>query len=166
MGWNSWNAFRCDVSEEVVREIAEIMVASGLRACGYEYLVIDDCWQTGRDSVGNIIADPDRFPSGMKVLADYIHSLGLKFGLYSCAGTLTCEGRPGMRGYEFQDMRQFAAWEVDYVKVDWCNTSTQDAPASYSLIRDAIQAAGRPMVLSICEWGTQKPWEWEKKLET
>jgi len=162
MGWNSWNKFGCNVSEKLIKEMAGAMVASGMRDAGYVYLVIDDCWQVDRDKEGNILPDPQRFPSGMKALADYVHAKGLKFGLYSDAGTLTCQKRPGSRGYEFQDARQYAAWGVDYLKYDWCSTSTQDARASYSIMRDALLKAGRPIVFSICEWGTAKPWLWAK----
>ncbi|HEX9112472.1 MAG TPA: glycoside hydrolase family 27 protein, partial [Terriglobales bacterium] len=98
MGWNSWNKFGCDVSEDLIRQIADAMVTSGMKDAGYQYVVIDDCWQAERDSGGNIVADAKRFPSGMKTLADYVHGQGLKFGLYSDAGTKTCEGRPGSRG--------------------------------------------------------------------
>ena len=149
-----------NVSEKLIKEMADAMVTSGMRDAGYQYLVIDDCWQIDRDAQGNILPDPQRFPSGMKALADYVHSKGLKFGLYSDAGTLTCQKRPGSRGYEFQDARQYAAWGVDYLKYDWCSTSTQNAPASYSIMRDALAKAGRPIVFSICEWGTSKPWLW------
>ena len=162
MGWNSWNKFACDVNEQLIRETADAMVTSGMKDAGYVYLVIDDCWQIDRDAQGNILPDPHRFPSGMKALADYVHSRGLKFGLYSDAGTLTCQKRPGSRGYEFQDARQYAAWGVDYLKYDWCSTGTQNAPASYSIMRDALLKAGRPIVFSICEWGTSKPWLWAK----
>jgi alpha-galactosidase len=162
MGWNSWNKFGCAVNEQLIREMADAIVTSGMKDAGYVYLVIDDCWQIDRDAQGNILADPQRFPSGMKALADYVHSKGLKFGLYSDAGTLTCQKRPGSRGYEFQDARQYAAWGVDYLKYDWCSTATQNAPASYSIMRDALLKAGRPIVFSICEWGTSKPWLWAK----
>ncbi len=162
MGWNSWNTFQCDVDEELIRGIADAMVTSGMKGAGYEYVVIDDCWQVGRDAEGNILPDPERFPSGMKALADYVHSKGLKFGLYSDAGTATCQGRPGSRGHEFQDARQYAAWGVDYLKYDWCNTGTQDVKSSYSIMRDALQTAGRPIVFSICEWGRHEPWLWGK----
>jgi len=161
MGWNSWNKFACDgINETVIRETADAMVASGMQAAGYQYVVIDDCWQVGRDSAGNIIADPVKFPHGIKALADYVHSKGLKFGIYTCCGTKTCAGRPASRGYEFQDARQYAAWGVDYLKEDWCNTSTQDAKESYTLMRDALYKAGRPIIFSLCEWGTHKPWHW------
>lgn len=160
MGWNSWNKFGCNVSEELIRSMADALVASGMRDAGYQYVVIDDCWQVSRDKDGNIVPDPRRFPHGMKTLGDYIHSKGLKFGIYSDAGTLTCQKRPGSRGYEFQDARQYAAWGVDYLKYDWCNHSTQDSAASYSIMRDALAASGRPIVFSICEWGSTKPWLW------
>ena len=162
MGWNSWNKFGCNVSEKLIKEMADAMVTSGMRDAGYVYLVIDDCWQIDRDAQGNILPDPQRFSSGMKALADYVHAKGLKFGIYSDAGTLTCQKRPGSRGYEFQDARQYAAWGVDYLKYDWCSTSTQNAPASYAIMRDALLKAGRPIVFSICEWGAAKPWLWAK----
>ncbi len=160
MGWNSWNKFGCDVNEQMIKEMADAMVSSGMKDAGYEYIVIDDCWQIGRDSLGNIIADPERFPSGMKALADYVHSKGLKFGLYSDAGRYTCQARPGSRGYEYQDARTYASWGVDYLKYDWCNHGKQNSEASYKLMRDALYKAGRPIVFSICEWGSTKPWEW------
>jgi alpha-galactosidase len=162
MGWNSWNKFGCDVSEKLIKEIADAIVSSGMKDAGYEYVVIDDCWQVDRDENGNIVPDPERFPNGMKHVVDYVHSLGLKFGIYSDAGTKTCQGRPGSRGYEFQDARTYVSWGVDYVKYDWCHTSTQDAKASYTLMRDAIYKAGKPIVFSICEWGLSKPWVWAK----
>lgn len=163
MGWNTWNKFGCDINEELVRQNAEAMVKSGMKAVGYRYIVIDDCWQSSRDREGNIVADPQHFPSGIKALADYVHSLGLEFGIYSDAGSKTCAGRPGSLGHEYQDARQYAGWGVDYLKYDWCNTSTQDARAAYTLIRDALDTSGRPIVLSICEWGTAKPWLWGKE---
>jgi alpha-galactosidase len=162
MGWNSWNKFGCDVSEVLIRQVADAMVTSGMKDVGYQYVVIDDCWQVERDGSGNIVADAKRFPSGMKALADYVHAKGLKFGLYSDAGTKTCQGRPGSRGYEFQDARQYAAWGVDYLKYDWCSTSTQDARSSYEIMRAALDASNRAIVFSICEWGNSKPWLWGK----
>ncbi len=160
MGWNSWNKFGCNVSEDMIKSMADAMVKSGMKDAGYQYVVIDDCWQVSRDKDGNIVADAQRFPHGIKAVADYVHSVGLKFGIYSDAGTETCQGRPGGRGHEFQDARTYAAWDVDYLKYDWCNTGTQDAPASYSTIRRALDASGRAIVLSICEWGSHKPWLW------
>jgi alpha-galactosidase len=162
MGWNSWNKFQCNVSESLIKEAADAVVRTGMRDAGYQYVVIDDCWQVSRDANGNIVPDPQRFPDGIKALADYVHSQGLKFGIYSDAGTGTCENRPGSRGYEFQDARQYAAWGVDYLKYDWCNHSTQDSAASYSIMRDALAKSGRPIVFSLCEWGSTKPWLWAK----
>ena len=164
MGWNSWNKFGCNVSEDMIRSMADAVVKSGMKDAGYEYVNIDDCWQVSRDASGNIVTDTQRFPHGMKVVGDYIHSLGLKFGVYSDAGSMTCAGRPGGLGHEYQDAIQYAAWGVDYLKYDWCNTSTQDARAAYANIRAALDTAGRPIVLSICEWGTTKPWLWGKEV--
>jgi len=164
MGWNSWNKFHCDVSEDLIKQAADAMVSSGMKDAGYQFIVIDDCWQVSRDADGNIVPDPKRFPNGMKALADYVHSKGLKFGVYSDAGLRTCQGRPGGRGYEFQDARQYAAWGVDYLKYDWCNHGTQDSAASYSLMRDALEKSGRPIVFSLCEWGSTKPWLWAKDI--
>src|SRR6185312_7200626 len=161
MGWNSWNKFACDgINETGVREDADAMVSTGMRDAGYQYIVIDDCWQVSRDSAGNIVADAVKFPHGIKALADYIHSKGLKFGIYTCAGRNTCAGRPASQGYEWQDARQYAAWGVDYLKEDWCNTGTENAQSAYTLMRDALYKAGRPIVFSLCEWGTNKPWHW------
>jgi alpha-galactosidase len=160
MGWNSWNKFACNVSEDLIKQAADAMVSSGMQDAGYQYVVIDDCWQVDRDAQGNIVPDAKRFPSGIKALADYVHGKGLKFGIYSDAGTGTCQNRPGGRGYEFQDARQYAAWGVDYLKYDWCNHSTQDSRASYSIMRDALKKSGRPIVFSLCEWGSTKPWLW------
>lgn len=160
MGWNSWNKFACNVSEQLIRQQADAMVASGMKAAGYTYLVIDDCWQKSRDDNGNIVADPERFPSGIKALADYVHAKGLKFGLYSDAGALTCGGRPGSAGHEFQDARQYARWGVDYLKYDWCHTGTRNAEAAYTIMAKALRESGRDIVLSICEWGTSQPERW------
>jgi alpha-galactosidase len=164
MGWNSWNKFGCNVSEKLVMQMADQMVTSGMKDAGYEYIVIDDCWQIDRDENGEIVVDKAKFPDGIKKLADYIHSKGLKFGIYSCAGSKTCAGRPGGRGHEFQDARTYARWGVDYLKYDWCNTTTQEAKSSYSTMRDGLFAAKRPIVFSLCEWGTAKPWEWAKEV--
>jgi len=164
MGWNSWNKFACNVSEDMIKGMADAMVKSGMKDAGYQYVNIDDCWQVSRDANGNIVADQRRFPHGMKAVGDYIHSLGLKFGVYSDAGSKTCAGRPGGLGHEYQDALQYAAWGVDYLKYDWCNTTTQDAKASYANMRAALDASGRAIVLSICEWGTAKPWLWGKEV--
>jgi len=164
MGWNSWNKFGCNVSDEMIREMADAMVKSGMKDAGYQYVVIDDCWQVERDKDGNIVPDAKRFPGGIKPLADYVHSLGLKFGIYSDAGSKTCAGRPGGLGHEYQDALKYAAWGVDYLKYDWCHTTTQDARASYANIRQALDTAGRPIVLSICEWGSHQPWLWSAEV--
>jgi alpha-galactosidase len=162
MGWNSWNKFGCPgVNEKVVRGIADQIAANGMKDAGYEYVVIDDCWQGTRDTSGNITADLTKFPSGMKLLADYVHSKGLKFGIYTDAGTQTCAGREGSLGHEFQDAQQYSNWGVDFLKEDWCNTLPgQNSEASYTLMRNALAATGRPIVFSICEWGSTKPWLW------
>jgi alpha-galactosidase len=160
MGWNTWNKFACNVSERLIKETADAIVSSGMRDAGYRYVVIDDCWQVYRDTAGTIVADPQRFPSGMKALADYIHSKGLLFGIYTDAGTATCQGRPGTHDHEEQDARTYASWGVDYVKEDWCNARGLTAPAQYKKFHDALVATGRPIVLSICEWGSNRPWDW------
>ena len=160
MGWNSWNHFGCDVSARLIRETADAMVASGMRDAGYRYVVIDDCWQVARDPQGRLVADSARFPDGIKALADYVHAQGLKFGIYTDAGRKTCQGRPGTYGHEVEDARTFAAWGVDYVKADWCYADSLDAPIQYAKFRDALRGAGRPIVFSICEWGSFSPWDW------
>ena len=162
MGWNSWNIFGGKIDEDKIRSIAEAMVSSGLKDAGYEYIVMDDCWQISRDGRGDIVADPETFPHGIKALSDYIHSLGLKFGLYSCAGDYTCQGRPGTNGHQYQDALKYAEWGVDYLKYDWCSNGGQNAEAAYRTMSEAIKTAGRPIILSICEWGENKPWEWGK----
>ena len=164
MGWNSWNKFGCKVSESLIRGVADQMVSSGMKDAGYQYVVIDDCWQVSRDEQGNIQIDTANFPTGMKALADYVHSKGLKFGIYSDAGTKTCQERPGGRGYEYQDARQYAAWGVDYLKYDWCSHGTQNSEASYALMSDALKKSGRPIVFSLCEWGSTKPWVWARDI--
>ena len=160
MGWNSWNYFSCNVSEDLIKETADAMVSSGMKDAGYVYINIDDCWHGERDENGNIQPDPERFPSGMKALADYVHSKGLKLGIYSDAGWQTCAGRPGSRGYEFQDAQQYANWGIDYLKYDWCNTDGLKAEGAYLTMRQALNKAGRPIVFSICEWGDNEPWKW------
>lgn len=160
MGWNSWNKFGCNVSEDLIKSMADGMVSSGMKEAGYQYVVIDDCWQVRRDENGNIVPDAERFPSGMKALGDYIHGKGLKFGIYSDAGEKTCAGRPGSMGHEYQDALMYAKWGVDYLKYDWCHSGKRNAEEAYSTMRDALKAAGRPIVFSMCEWGTAKPWLW------
>ena len=160
MGWNSWNKFACNIDESLIKGVADAMVETGLRDAGYVYLNLDDCWHGQRDSLGFIQADPVRFPSGIKALADYVHSKGLKIGIYSDAGRQTCAGRPGSLGHEYQDAMQYAKWGIDYLKYDWCNTENVNPVGAYNLMRDALRAAGRPILFSMCEWGQSKPWEW------
>jgi alpha-galactosidase len=162
MGWNSWNKFRCDVTEDLIKSVADAISSNGMKEAGYEYVVIDDCWQVSRDENGIIVADRQRFPSGIRALADYVHSKGLKFGLYSDAGTKTCAGRPGSQGHEYQDALEYTRWGVDYLKYDWCNTGTRNAEEAYSTMNNALLSTGRPMVFSLCEWGKAKPWLWGK----
>ncbi len=164
MGWNSWNKFNCKIDEATVRRVADAMVSTGMKDAGYEFVVVDDCWHGARDREGFITADPVRFPSGMKALADYVHARGLKFGIYSDAGRKTCGGRPGSQGFEYQDALTYARWRVDYLKYDWCNTGTRNAEEAYALMADALRATGRDVVLSICEWGNNRPWDWGKKI--
>ena len=163
MGWNSWNKFGCNVSDKLIRELPDAVVSSGMQAAGYQYVNIDDCWQVSRDAQGTIVADPQRFSSGMKALADYIHTKGLKLGLYTDAGTGTCEKRPGSLNHEVQDAKTYASWGIDYVKIDWCNSEGLDPEVQYAKLRDALAQSGRPIVFSICNWGVKAPWRWGPK---
>lgn len=161
MGWNSWNTFQTNISEKLVKDIADVMVSSGMKDAGYTYIVLDDGWMAReRDANGNLVADPVKFPSGIKALADYIHAKGLKFGLYNCAGTQTCAGYPGTRGYEYQDARLYASFDIDYLKFDWCYTDGINAKEAYKTMSKALKTAGRPIIFSLCEWGGNKPWLW------
>src|SRR6478736_6708996 len=150
MGWNSWNTFQTNISEELVKGIADNMISSGMKDAGYSYIVLDDGWMTmERDpKTGDLVADPKKFPHGMKSLADYVHSKGLKFGLYNCAGTKTCAGYPGTRGYEYQDARFYAAAHIDYLKYDWCYTDGINAKEAYNTMSSALAKTGRPIVFS------------------
>jgi len=163
MGWNSWNKFGCNVSDKLIREMADAMVTSGMQAAGYQYVNIDDCWQVSRDTQGTIVADAERFPAGMKALADYVHGKGLKLGIYTDAGRLTCEKRPGSLNHEVQDAKTYAAWGIDYVKIDWCHSEGLDPEVQYAKFRDALAQSGRPIVFSICNWGVKTPWRWGPK---
>jgi alpha-galactosidase len=162
MGWNSWNKFACNVSEQLIRETADAMISTGMHAAGYQYVNIDDCWQVSRDAQGNIVADPARFPSGIKALADYVHGKGLKLGVYTDAGRLTCQKRPGSYDHEVQDAKTYASC-VDYVKIDWCHAEGLDPEVQYTKFRDALAQSGRPIVFSICNWGVSAPWTWGPK---
>ncbi|HEY2672248.1 MAG TPA: RICIN domain-containing protein [Rugosimonospora sp.] len=165
MGWNDWNAYGCNVSEALVKQTADKIVSSGMAAAGYQYVNIDDCWlQHSRDANGNLQPDLTKFPDGISGTAAYVHSKGLKLGIYEDAGTATCAGYPGSLGHEQQDANSFASWGVDYLKYDNCNNngSTTQAQyiARYSAMRDALAATGRPIVYSLCEWGVNSPWTW------
>jgi alpha-galactosidase len=163
MGWNSWNTFATNIDEKLIKETLDALIKSGMKDAGYEYVVLDDGWEAReRDKNGKLIPDPEKFSSGMKALGDYIHSKGFKFGIHNCAGTRTCASYPGGRGHEFEDARTYASWGVDYIKYDWCNHGTANAEETYKTMRDALYAAGRPIVFSICEWGNNKPWLWGK----
>ncbi|MFB9545784.1 alpha-galactosidase, partial [Micromonospora sagamiensis] len=159
MGWNTWNTFGCNINETLIHQMADAIVNNGLRDLGYRYVVVDDCWfNPDRDAQGNLQAHPQRFPSGMKALGDYLHSRGLLFGIYQAPLEQTCAqyfdafpGSTGSLGHEYQDARQFAAWGVDYLKYDWCSpTGTMDDQvARFGIMRDALAATGRPIVYSI-----------------
>ena len=164
MGWSSWNKFMTDINEDIIKAHADALVELGLADVGYVYINVDDGWHGERDENGFVTEDPEKFPSGMRALGQYIHSKGLKFGIYSDAGDFTCNGCTGSRGHEYQDALIYAMWEVDYLKYDWCHTSNLDAKGAYTLMRNALRKAGRPTVFSICEWGTSKPWEWAENV--
>lgn len=164
MGWNSWNKFACDINEDLIRETADALVNTGLRDAGYIYLNMDDCWHGQRDSLGFIQADPERFPSGIAVLAEYCHNRGLKLGIYSDAGRKTCAGRPGSFGHEYQDAIQYAKWGIDYLKYDWCYNNDINPKGAYGLMSEALKAAGRPILYSMCEWGTNNAHEWAEPI--
>lgn len=161
MGFNTWNTFQTKINEDMLKEMVDVYVGSGMRDAGYRYFVLDDGWMSmERDQNGNLVADPVKFPHGMKAFADYVHAKGLKFGIYNCAGTKTCAGYPGTRGHEYEDARLYASWGVDFLKYDWCNTDSLNAPEAYKTMSAALRATGRPIVFSICEWGDHKPWLW------
>jgi len=170
MGFNNWNSTKCSntFNEAMIKSIADLFVSRGLKTAGYQYVNIDDCWALPqRNSQGNLVSDPARFPNGIKALADYVHGKGLKFGIYTSAGTKTCNtaGFPGALGHEKQDASLFASWGVDYLKYDNCNNQGVDAQQRYTAMRDALRDTGRPIAYSICEWGRTGPprvWEWGK----
>jgi len=161
MGWNSWNTFQTKINEKLVMETADSIISCGMKDAGFNYIVLDDGWMAmERNKNGVLVPDPIKFPHGMKAVADYVHSKGLKFGLYNCAGTKTCAGYPGTRGYEYQDARLYAAIGADYLKFDWCSSDGINAKEAYTTMSKALAVAGRPIVFSLCEWGNNKPWEW------
>jgi alpha-galactosidase len=160
MGWNSWNHFHCGINEELIQKTADAIVATGLAKAGYQYVNLDDCWQVSRDGEGTIQPDPKAFPSGIKALADYVHSKGLKFGVYSDAGYKTCGGRPASLGHETKDANTYASWTVDYLKYDNCNSDGTTPEKRYPVMRDALNASGRAIFFSMCEWGVDQPALW------
>lgn len=162
LGWNSWNTFTWDINEELIKQVADVFVEQGYKDAGYEYIVIDDCWSLReRDEQGRLVPDPAKFPSGMKALADYIHSKGLKFGMYSCAGTHTCAGFPGSFEHEFQDAKQFAEWEVDYLKYDYCfKPRSMEGELLYRRMGLALKNCGRDILFSACNWGQDEVHGW------
>ncbi|MCF8373816.1 MAG: glycoside hydrolase family 27 protein [Bacteroidales bacterium] len=166
MGWISWNLFEGNINEKLVKEIADALVSTGMKEAGYEYLILDDLWHGGRDENGNVYPDREKFPSGMKALADYVHSKGLKFGIYTDIAEYTCAGMPGSFGYEEQDARTYAEWGVDYIKCDYCH-APQDlwtAIDRYTKFIKAIREVKPDMVFAICEWGQRAPWLWGKEV--
>ncbi|MBU6424278.1 MAG: glycoside hydrolase family 27 protein [Chloroflexi bacterium] len=164
MGWNSWNRFQTDIDERLVRETAEAMVETGMRDAGYRYVVIDDGWVAAERTASGDLEPNDRFASGIPRLADAIHALGMRFGIYTDAGTRTCAGFLGSLGFEFRDARRFAEWGADCVKIDWCNTGGLGTHAVYWKWSQAFRAARRPMLLSVCEWGRTDPWRWAARV--
>jgi alpha-galactosidase len=168
MGWNGWYAFGCQADEATVRAAADALVSSGLRDAGYTYVNVDDCWMARtRGPDGALRPDPERFGGGIPALADYVHRRGLRLGIYLSTGRLTCERYPGSAGHLAQDARTVAAWGVDLVKLDWCFMPHTPARVRvyagvrvYAEMRDAIRASGRPIVVSISEWGDGRPWTW------
>ena len=161
MGWSTWNYFGCGINEEIIKSAADSLVESGLRDLGYVYVNIDDCWALHqRSPEGKLVPDPKRFPSGINALANYVHSKGLKIGIYSDAGTKTCAGQPGSLYHEQSDAQQFADWGFDYLKYDTCHDKSIPAIKRYTPMRDALNATGREIFYSICDWGIQDPWKW------
>ena len=161
MGWNTWNTFGRDIDEGLIRDSAQALVAEGLAAAGYRYVVVDDVWQAPQRVGGLLAPDPDRFGSGIPALAEHVHELGLRFGIYSCAGTHTCEELPGSFGHEAVDAATFASWDVDFLKYDNCHVPPgADHPALFRSMGQALRATGRDIVYSVCEWGTTEPWRW------
>jgi alpha-galactosidase len=164
MGWNSWNLFEEEVSDKLIREIADALVTSGMAQAGYQYIVLDDFWVGGRNAHNELFPDPVRFPNGIKALADYVHGKGLKLGIYSDAASLTCGGVTGSYNFEEQDATTFAKWGIDYLKYDYCNAPDDMVTAftRYKKMGDALRKTNRPVVYSICEWGQRQPWLWAR----
>lgn len=165
MGWNSWNTFGENINEELIKETADAMASTGLRDAGYNYLVIDDCWSLkSRDENGMLVADPKKFPNGMKAVADYVHSKGLKFGMYSCCGVKTCAGYPGSFGHEFDDAKYFAEVGIDLLKYDNCYHPSMQNKLSYSRMSLALKSSGRDILFSACNWGNAAVETWARSV--
>lgn len=166
MGWNSWNTFGSHINESLILQVADALVNKGYLDAGYEYLIIDDCWSLKeRDASGNLVPDPEKFPHGMKAVADYVHSKGLKFGMYSCAGILTCAGYPSSYDHEFQDAALFASWGVDYLKYDYCNfPKNADCINRYHTMSMALKSTGREILFAACNWGMENSWDWMRSI--
>ena len=161
MGFNDWNAYGCNVSESLIESTALAMHDNGMQAAGYQYVNIDDCWMTSsRDSAGQLVPDPAKFPDGISGTAAYVHSLELKLGIYEDAGTNTCAGFPGSLGHETTDANTFASWGVDYLKYDNCNNTGVPAETRYTTMRNALAATGRQILFSLCSWGQESVWTW------
>ncbi|HAN21895.1 MAG: alpha-galactosidase [Clostridiales bacterium GWF2_36_10] len=165
MGWNSWNTYGTNINEELIKETADAMVETGLLDAGYDYLVIDDCWsERQRDENGRIVPCKEKFPNGMKAVADYVHSKGLKFGMYSCAGNYTCAVYPGSFEYEFIDAATFAEWGVDFLKYDYCfKPYWQQGHLLYKRMGFALANCGRDILFSACSWGVDESHKWIKE---
>ncbi|VVA18523.1 PREDICTED: alpha-galactosidase [Prunus dulcis] len=163
MGWNSWNFFACNINETVIKETADALISTGLADLGYVYVNIDDCWCQTRNSEGQLVPDPKTFPSGIKALAEYLHGKGLKLGIYSDAGVFTCQVRPGSLYHENDDAKLFASWDVDYLKYDNCYNLGIPPKERYPPMREALNASGRTIFYSICEWGVDDPALWAGK---
>ncbi|CAL9155974.1 unnamed protein product [Musa hybrid cultivar] len=166
MGWNTWNHFYCDINETIIRESADSLVSTGLAKLGYRYVNIDDCWaEHDRDSTGYMVPKRLTFPSGIKALADYVHGKGLKLGIYSDAGHQTCsQTMPGSLGHEQKDAETFASWGIDYLKYDNCNNDDLKPMKRYPEMTRALMRTGRPIFVSLCEWGDMHPALWADKL--
>uniref|UniRef100_A0A1D1Y471 Alpha-galactosidase n=1 Tax=Anthurium amnicola TaxID=1678845 RepID=A0A1D1Y471_9ARAE len=166
MGWNSWNHFQCNIDVQMIKETANAMVSTGLASLGYKYINLDDCWaELNRDSQGNLVAKASTFPSGIKSLADYVHSKGLLLGVYGDAGSYTCsKTMPGSLGHEEQDAKTFASWGVDYLKYDNCNNLGISPKERYDKMSKALLNSGRQIFFSLCEWGQEDPATWAPAL--
>lgn len=162
MGWNSWNTFGEEINEKLIMETADAMVSTGLADCGYHYLVIDDCWSKRvRNAEGRLEPDPQKFPHGMNYVSDYVHSKGLKFGMYSCCGAITCASYPGSYQHEYTDAATFAEWGVDYLKYDFC-FKDEKVPAEilYRRMGLALANCGRDILLAACNFGKENTETW------